>query len=72
MYFQVVIDRDQDLRELSVNMISRFTICVKREIREWQVSPFVVIFSENLANFNVISREIAEITWIGSEQEFTI
>ena len=34
MYFPVVIDRDQDLRELTVNMILRFTICVKREIRE--------------------------------------
>ena len=31
---QLVMDHDQNLRELSVNVISLFTICVKRGIRE--------------------------------------
>ena len=41
---------------------------MKREIRDWQFSLFVVILSEIPVNFNVISCEIAEITCIGSEQ----
>ena len=47
------------------------TICVKREIREGQFSPFTVILSEKLVNFRVISSEIPEITLMGREQELT-
>ena len=43
---QLVMDHDQILRELSVNVISLFTICVKRDIHEWQFSPFFVNLSE--------------------------
>ena len=31
---------NQNLRELSVNIISRFTIWVKRKLSEWQFSLF--------------------------------
>ena len=63
--------RDQNLRESSVNVNSRFTIYRNREIREWQISLFFVIWSDKLANFGVISREIAKITGIEREREFT-
>ena len=63
---------DQNLRELNVNVISRFTICGKREIREWQFSLFFVILSEKLANFCVILCEIAKIAGIGGQRDFTL
>ena len=40
--------RDQNLRESSVNVISRFTISGNREIREWQFSLFFMILTEKL------------------------
>ena len=52
---------EQNLRELRVNMISRLTICVKREIHELQFYLFFAILSEKLANFSEISHEISEI-----------
>ena len=55
---------DQNFRELSINVISHHNIYVKREICEWQFSSFIVILSEKHVNFGVISREIAEITWM--------
>ena len=61
----VVMDLDQNIRELSVNVISLLTICVTREIRKCQFSPFCVILSGKLANYSVISCEIAEITKTG-------
>ena len=36
---KLAMGRDQNLREFVVNMISPFTIWVKREIDEWQFSP---------------------------------
>ena len=63
---------DQNLRQLRMNVISRFTIYINREVREWQFSLFFMILSEKLANFWVISREIAKITGIGYEGDFTI
>ena len=69
--FVLVMVRDENLRELNVNVISRFTICVKGEIREWQFSLFIVIFREKHVIFSVILREITEITWIWREMEFT-
>ena len=66
------MSRDQNLRELSVNVNLPFTICRNREICEWQFSLFFMILSEKLANFSVISREIAKITGIGREWDFTI
>ena len=62
---------DQNLRELSVNVISDFTICGNREICEWQVCLFFVISSEKLVDFSVISHEIAEIMQIGHKLDFT-
>ena len=43
---QLVMGREQNLRELSVNVISLFTICTKSELYEWQFSPCFVILSE--------------------------
>ena len=63
--------RDQNLRELNVKVISRFTTCGKREFREWQFSPFFVILSEKIANFCMISCGITIIMGIGCELEFT-
>ena len=62
-----VMSLDQNFRELSVNVISSFTICMIREFSELQLSPFCVILSEKLANFQVIFHEIAEITGIGRQ-----
>ena len=64
--------RDQNLRELSVNVISRFTICVNRELDEWQLSLFFVILSERLADLCVISHEIAKIMGTAHERDFLI
>ena len=57
------MNREQNFRESSVNVISFITISVKREIRNWQFPPFFVIGSEKLVNFNVILREIVRIMW---------
>ena len=61
---------NQKFCETSVKVISLLTICMKREICEWQFSLFFLILSEKIVNFSVISREIAEITWIGCKWEF--
>ena len=58
----IVMGCDQNLREVSVNVISLITICVKRDISELQIYPFFVILSEKLTNFSVIFCEITEIT----------
>ena len=58
---------DQNCRESSVNVISCFTIWINGELCEKQFSLFFVILSEKLANFCVISSEIAKI--IGIERE---
>ena len=63
---------DQNFRELSVNVISGFTICTNREFQELQLSLFYVILGEKLANFQVIFREIAEITGIGCQWDFAL
>ena len=63
---------DQNLREMSVNVISRFTICVSSELRERQFSLFFIILSEKLTTFCIISCEIANILEIWEEQDFTI
>ena len=39
--------RDQTLLESRLQVISRFTICVIRELREWQFSLFFVIWVKN-------------------------
>ena len=56
---------------MNVNVISVLNICVKREICERQISPLIGILSEELANFGVISREIAEVMLVVGGQEFT-
>ena len=56
-----MIGRDQNIRESNMNVILLLTICVKREFCTWQFSPFIVILNEKIVNFQVISREIAEI-----------
>ena len=63
--------RDQNLREMSVNLNLRFNIFGNYEIPECQFSLFFVILSEKFANFCVISHEITKITGIGPAQEFT-
>ena len=67
-----MIGRDQNLREMIVNVNSRLTIFENREIRECQFSLCFVILSEKLANFCVISREIAKIWDLGCELDVTI
>ena len=58
----IVMGCDQNLREVSVNVISLITICVKRDISELQIYLFFMILSEKLTNFSVIFCEITEIT----------
>ena len=53
---------------MSVNVISLFNICVKCEMRERQISPFIVIFSEEFTNFSVIfSEEFTNFSVISRE-----
>ena len=52
--------------------ISRNTICMNRNILEWQFFKFFMIFRKQLANFAMISREISKIMGIGREQDFMI
>ena len=47
----IVMGHEHNLNESSMNVISLLNICVKREIHEWQSSPFFVILSEKLVNF---------------------
>ena len=54
--------RVQNLRESSMNVISRFTICVNCELCEWWFSLFLEIMIEKSDNSWVISRESAKIT----------
>ena len=63
---------DQYLRELSLNVISRFTIGVNSEFRECQFSLIFVIFSGKLVNFCMILHQIIKITEIRHERDFTI
>ena len=55
--YELVMDHNQNLRELSINVISQFTIWVNCELSEWQFSLMFVILSEKLAKFNIISSE---------------
>ena len=64
--------RDSDLRESSMSVISRFNICVKCKLHEWQFSLFFVILIEKSSKFYVISSEIYEITEIERKWDFTI
>ena len=68
---QLGMGYDQNLRECSVNLILCFTIWVNRKVRERLFSISNVILSEKLTKVCVISREIAKITGIGHEQDFT-
>ena len=69
---QLVMGSDQNLRETSMNVNSRFNIFGNREIYECQFSLFFMILSEQFANFCRISRVISKIKGIGSEGYFTI
>ena len=69
---ELVIGRDQNLREMIVNVNSRLTIFENCEIRECQFSLCFVILSGKFANFCVIWREIAKITGIGRERDLKI
>ena len=69
---QLVIYYDKNLRELSVTAISRFAICAKHELHEWQFSLLFVILSDELANFCMIFHEMAKISEIRCERNFTI
>ena len=53
----IVMSREQNSRESSVNVISRFFICVKHELSEWRFSLFVMILSEKLPNI------LRDFTW---------
>lgn len=59
------------LRESSVNVISLFVTCVKRDFREWQLSWSSVILCENLINFSEIFCETEWITGTECEEEIT-
>ena len=50
-YLWLVMDRDQNFRELRVNVISLLSICVKHKIHCWQFSSNIMILSEKLAKF---------------------
>ena len=63
---------DQNLSKKSVNVISRFTICMNSEVRERLFSLSFVILSEKLVIFCVISRDIAKITGFGCKPDFNI
>ena len=63
---------DENSHELSVNVKSGFTIGLKCKSCECQFSLFFVVLGEKLANFCVISLEIAKIEEIGRERDFTI
>ena len=67
---KLAMGRDQNLREFVVNMISLFTIWVKREIDEWQFSPIFRDFDLSEKLVYVISRKNTEMTWIGRKLEF--
>ena len=45
------MNSEQDKRESSMIVISLFTICVKREIREWKFPDFSWKFDEYLRDF---------------------
>ena len=64
--------QDQNLREISMNVFLCFNTCVIQGLCECQFSLFFMILSEKFANFCMISREIAKITGIGCEGDFTI
>ena len=51
---------------------SRFSIYVKFELIEWQLSQFFMILSEEWKNFWMISCEIAKIKEIWLERKFKI
>ena len=59
---QLVMGCDQNLRELSTTVISCFALFVNHKLYEWQFSLLFVILSDELANFWVISHEIADIS----------
>ena len=64
--------RDQHLREMSVNVISCFTIFGNREILERQFFLIFVILSKKLETLCMISCEIAKITRVERERDFSI
>ena len=66
------MSHDENSRELSVNGKSLFTFGVKREPCECQFSLLFVVLGEKLANFCVISLQMAKITGIEREWDFTI
>ena len=66
--WSLVMGCDQNLRELSMNVILRLIMWVKREICKWQFSQFLAILSEKFVNFSVISLVVAETTWIGKNR----
>ena len=47
----LVMGRYENLRELSVNVISPLAFCVKHELREWQICLILAILSEFLRDF---------------------
>ena len=66
------MSHDENSRELSLNVKLHFAIGVKREPCECQFSLLFVVLGEKLANFCVISLQMAKITGIGRERDFTI
>ena len=52
----LVMGREQNFCEMSINVISLVTICVKHDFRQLKFSPFFVILSEKLANLIVIAE----------------
>ena len=67
-----MVGHDQNSRELSLNVKLRFAIGMKRESCECQFSLFFVVLGEKLANFCMISLDLAKIEEICRERDFTI
>ena len=68
----LVMGHDQNIRELSVNVISRCTIFGNCELWKWQFSLIFMILSKRFVKCCMISREIANVTRIGREWDFAI
>ena len=64
---QLVMGRKLNLCELNMNVISRFSTWVKHELHEQNLTVSLVILSEKITDFSVISHKVAKIT--GFEHE---
>ena len=62
------MDHHLNIRELDVSPLA----WLRSEIHEWQFSLFIMLLTEKITIFCVVSHEIVKITGIMSELDFTI